>query len=163
MRDMILEKAEDLTELHEFAKAIWLEHWKPLLPEGQTEYMIEMFHSESVMARQIENDHYHYFYIRTEEGRVGYTALSLKSDQLFLSKIYLVKECRRQGLGEKAFELIKDYARLNGKPKITLTVKKTNTPAINAYLKWGFKITRGIVTDIGRGYVMDDHVMEYEF
>lgn len=161
MSPLQLEKAADLKELAEFAKAIWLEHWKPLLPEGQTEYMIEMFHSEKVMKKQIEEDRYHYFYLRNEEGRVGYTALSVKEDQLFLSKLYMLKEYRRRGFGTAAFKLIKGFAAAHSLPKITLTVKRTNTPAIDAYLKWGFKIAKSIDTDIGSGFVMPDYVMEY--
>ena len=161
MSPMRLQEASDLKELAEFAKAIWLEYWKPLLPEGQTEYMIELFHSEKVMKEQIENAHYHYFYLETEEGRIGYTALSVKEDQLFLSKLYVLKEHRHQGFGGKAFELIKEFAKSHALPKITLTVKRTNAPAIDAYLKWGFKITKSIDTDIGSGFVMPDYVMEY--
>lgn len=161
MSPMRMKEASDLKELAKFAKAIWLEHWKPLLPEGQTEYMIELFHSEKVMKEQIEKAHYHYFYLETEEGVIGYTALSVKEDHLFLSKLYMLKNYRHKGYGSAAFGLIKEFAAKHSLPKIILTVKRTNTPAIDAYLKWGFKITKSIDTDIGSGFVMPDYVMEY--
>ena len=44
----------------------------------------------------------------------------------------------------------------------TLHVNKNNLRAINAYIRFGFRITESDVFDIGRGYVMDDHIMEYE-
>jgi RimJ/RimL family protein N-acetyltransferase len=46
--------------------------------------------------------------------------------------------------------------------KIWLTVNKHNKGSIEAYKKMGFKITGDMITDIGCGYYMDDHVMEYE-
>ncbi len=93
-----------------------------------------------------------------ERGQVaGYFGVSDKKDYLFLSKLYIKKEFRHQGIGAKAFDEIKKIA--NGKP-IRLTVNKYNTNTINAYKKWGFKTIDAVVTDIGNGFVMDDYIME---
>jgi hypothetical protein len=35
-----------------------------------------------------------------------------------------------------------------------------NRGAINAYKRWGFRITDEVVADIGEGFVMDDYRME---
>ena len=161
MSEVKLEKATDIKELAKLAESIWLEHWLPKLPKGQTEYMIEKFQSEKAIIEQIANDNYVYFYLKEGETILGYTGLSLRPDQLFLSKLYVKAEFRNQGFGRKAFEEIKKFARENGKDRVVLTVKKTNAPTIAAYKNWGFSIIDSIVTDIGSGYVMDDYVMEY--
>ncbi len=44
----------------------------------------------------------------------------------------------------------------------TLTANKRNDPAIEAYRHHGFRIRGPIVTDIGGGFVMDDHRMELD-
>lgn len=161
MSEVTLEKATDIKAMAKLAESIWLEHWLPKLPAGQTEHMIKKFQSEEAMKHQIAHENYAYFYIKDGEKTVGYTALALRDDHLFLSKLYMIKEFRNQGFGRKAFEKIKTYARANGKDKVVLTVKKTNAPTIAAYKNWGFSITDAIVTDIGDGFVMDDYVMTY--
>ena len=81
---------------------------------------------------------------------------------MFLSKLYIKKEFRHNGLGTKAFDFIKDYAIKNNFNKIQLTVNKYNENTINAYIKWGFKTIDSVVTDIGNNFVMDDYIMEYK-
>lgn len=161
MREVDLKPADDLKKLALFAKGIWEEYWAPRLPSGQAEYMIEKFQSEKAMESQVKNDNYHYFFIVTNGVTVGYTGLSLKAEQLFLSKLYILKAYRNSGYGKLAFEKIKEFARAHGKSEIYLTVNKGNAPTIAAYRNWGFATTECVVTDIGEGYVMDDYIMTY--
>ena len=86
-----------------------------------------------------------------------YIGVSVKTDYLFLSKLYIAHNFRHKGLGREAFNKIKTL----GFNKIKLTVNKQNKNTIDAYQKYGFKITDKIVTDIGNGFVMDDYIMEY--
>lgn len=41
-----------------------------------------------------------------------------------------------------------------------LAVNKRNDKAIGSYKKYGFVVRETVVDDIGRGFVMDDFVME---
>lgn len=104
----------------------------------------------------MKTENYTYYFIIKDGAKAGYFGISDKKEYLFLSKLYIKKEYRHQGLGKKAFEKIKELA--NDKP-IRLTVNKYNTNTINAYKKWGFKIIDAVVTDIGSGFVMDDYIM----
>ena len=45
---------------------------------------------------------------------------------------------------------------------IWLTVNKHNNGTIAVYKKFGMKIIRSQVTDIGNGFVMDDYVFGYD-
>ena len=51
-------------------------------------------------------------------------------------------------------------AKREGYPCVILQVNKRNVNAINSYKKYGFVVRDATVDDIGRGYVMDDYVME---
>lgn len=150
------EKVNDIKELASLASSIWHEYWTCILTPEQIDYMVENFQSEKAIKNQIENENYTYYFIIKDGAKAGYFGISDKKEYLFLSKLYLKKEYRHQGLGKKAFEKIKELA--NDKP-IRLTVNKYNTNTINAYKKWGFEIIDAVVTDIGSGFVMDDFIM----
>ncbi len=148
-----------IKELASLASSIWHEYWTCILSDEQIDYMVENFQSENAITNQIENENYTYYFIMSNNKPIGYFGVSDKKDYLFLSKLYIKKEFRHQGLGAKAFEKIKEIA--DGR-KIQLTVNKYNTNTINAYKKWGFKTIDAVVTDIGNGFVMDDYILETE-
>lgn len=141
----------------ELASEIWHEYWPCILTPEQIDYMVENFQSENAIKEQIANENYTYYFLITDGKVAGYTGVSDKGEYLFLSKLYIKKEFRHQGIGRKAFEEIKKL----GFNKIQLTVNKYNKNTIDAYLKYGFKIIDEAVTDIGNGFVMDDYIMEY--
>ena len=149
-------KVNDIKELASLASSIWHEYWTCILTPEQIDYMVENFQSEKAIKNQIENENYTYYFIIKDGAKAGYFGISDKKEYLFLSKLYLKKEYRHQGLGKKAFEKIKELA--NDKP-IRLTVNKYNTNTINAYKKWGFEIIDAVVRDIGSGFLMNDYIM----
>ena len=146
-----------IKELASLASSIWHEYWTCILSPEQIDYMVKNFQSENAIKNQTENENYTYYFILSDNQPVGYFGVSDKKDYLFLSKLYIKKEFRHQGIGAKAFEKIKEIA--DGKP-IRLTVNKYNKNTIKAYEKWGFKTIDSVVTDIGNGFVMDDYIME---
>ncbi len=154
-------EVKNITTLANLASEIWHEYWVEILTPEQIDYMVENFQSENAISNQIENENYIYFFINVNGDNAGYIGLSKKQDLLFLSKLYIKKEFRHKGLGTKAFEFIKNFAKENNYKNIILTVNKYNTNTINAYKKWNFHEIDSVVTDIGNGFVMDDYIMEY--
>ena len=53
-----------------------------------------------------------------------------------------------------------ERAKKAGYPCVILQVNKRNVNAIQSYQKYGFVVREATVEDIGRGFVMDDYVME---
>ena len=155
-------EARDIKELANLASEIWHEYWTEILSLEQIDYMVENFQSEQAIKNQIDNYNYTYFYIIKDSVKAGYIGLSKKKDYLFLSKLYIKEEYRHQGLGTMSFGFIKNYAESLNYTRIILTVNKNNKNTINAYNKWGFETINSVVTDIGKGFVMDDYIMEYK-
>ncbi len=155
------QEVTDIKPLAELADEIWHEYWPAKISAEQTDYMVNKFQSETAIKSQIENENYVYFFIITEDKIAGYMGLSKEQDYLFLSKIYIKKDFRGQGIGGKAFGFIKEFAQNLRYEKIILTVNKYNYDTISAYKKWGFETVDSVVTDIGNGFVMDDYIMEY--
>lgn len=159
------EKVEEnnfaISKLAELTSEIWHEYWTCILSSEQINYMVEKFQSETAIKNQIEFEKYIYFYILSNNEKAGYIGISKKDAHLFLSKLYIKKDFRHKGIGSKAFEFIKNFAKSNRYNKIILTVNKYNTNTISAYNKWGFKTIDSVITDIGNGFVMDDYIMQY--
>ena len=162
MIEFVKIELNNVPDLAKLTSEIWHEYWTCILSEEQIDYMVDKFQSKTAITHQINNERYTYFYILHNKQKAGYIGLSDKQDYLFLSKLYIKKEFRHNGIGTEAFNFIKDYAVKNNFNKIQLTVNKYNENTINAYIKWGFKTIDSVVTDIGNNFVMDDYIMEYK-
>ncbi len=153
---------EQIKEVARLAKTIWTEHYTPIIGLEQAEYMIVNFQSKTAIAEQIKEKGYDYFLLVENGNNIGYMGLQVQDEQLFLSKIYVSKECRGKGYGSKSFEFADKYAKENNCSEIYLTVNKNNHTSIAVYEKSGFVKTDAVVAEIGNGYVMDDYIMTRE-
>ena len=145
--------------IEQLADIVWKEHYTAIIGIDQVNYMLNKFQSAAVIENQITQE-YQYFIIMNTDKPAGYLAIKKDNEALFLSKIYVLKEFRGQGIGKSAMQFIEAQAKLKNCTKITLTVKIHNSNSIKAYAKIGFINTGAIVQDIGNGYVMDDYTME---
>ncbi len=141
------------------AHEIWNEYFTPMIGADQVSYMLENLQSFGPMKKQIAEGH-EYFQIMRDSSPVGYICFKAGENDLFLSKLYLLKAARGSGLGRQAFQFVLQQANDRSLDKIWLTVNKHNTDTIKAYQKWGFEIVSEPVADIGGGFVMDDYKME---
>lgn len=151
---------EQIRELAALAEEIWRQHFTPILKEGQVDYMLDKFQSESAMKKQMEEEGYRYFFIEDESGPVGYTGIKRDNGKLFLSKLYLRKAHRGKGYASQAFAFLEEICKKEGLSAIWLTVNRFNYDTIAVYKKKGFLTLREQVADIGNGYMMDDYIME---
>ena len=103
------------------AHDIWHEHYTPIIGKDQVNYMVAKFQTSEAMQQQAEEG-YEYYVLNHQNNDVGYLAIEKRDDDLFLSKIYLLKTCRGKGFGKVAFNFIEKRAcDLNCK-SISLTV-----------------------------------------
>ncbi len=161
MRIQEIHNEADLERLAVLAAEIWTEHYTPIIGPDQVRYMLEHFQNAEAMRRQIESEGYRYF-VAEENGRYhGYCALrDEKNGSVFLSKLYIEKSCRGQGLGRLL--LRESLDRMNPAPEsvVWLTVNRNNAASIAAYRKIGFAETGEVTADIGNGFFMEDYRME---
>lgn len=142
------------------ADTIWHEHYHGILSDAQIDYMVKNLQSFEAMCEQKRSEGYQYFLIRCNEEDVGYMALKVEGDRVFLSKLYLLAQARGQGLASRAIAYVEDICRENGLGGIWLTVNRHNTGSIAVYEHLGFSRAYESQTDIGGGFVMDDYIME---
>ncbi len=153
---------QEANQVAALAKEVWTEHYESIIGLDQVNYMIEKFQSGSCIYRDIAQNGYTYYVAEDEGHLVGYCAVHPEEDKTFLSKIYVHKDYRGQGIARRFVELVCEKARERNHPYIYLTVNKENAGSIAAYETMGFRKVQSICTDIGRGYVMDDYVMQLD-
>lgn len=149
----------DVTALATMAARIWMEHYRPILSEGQIRYMVDAFQSAEAIRRQL-GEGYRYVFLIEDGRRAGYAAVRDDGDRLFLSKLYVDAVYRRRGIAKAAIAAFCEECRRTGRRAVWLTVNRHNTSSIAAYERMGFVRVDEQVTDIGGGYVMDDYYME---
>ncbi len=126
----------------------------------QNDYMIERFFSEKVIARQMAEKGYEYYFFCDNGRKIGFCAVQPADGKLFLSKLYLESAERGKGYGKEALGFIEGLCAGQGLTAVWLTVNRGNAASVEFYLRNGFKILRSEDNDIGQGYVMNDYVME---
>ena len=141
------------------AKIIWTEHYVPIIGQEQVDYMVAKFQSPEAIENQVKQEGYAYFIITASGQPVGYIGIIEKSNELFLSKLYVLSDERGKGFGRTGIDFLTAECRNKGLEFISLTVNKNNLLTISAYEKMGFEKYGEMVGDIGSGYVMDDYLM----
>lgn len=157
-----VDNTNELSEVAKIAEMIWNECFAGIISKAQIDYMVEKFQSFEAMSAQIKSQNYCYYSVYDDAELCGYFAVKPEDDnRFFLSKLYLKKDKRGQGIARKMFNRIVEEAENCDKKAIYLTVNKHNELAINVYKKMGFIVADEAETDIGNGFVMDDYIMEY--
>ena len=151
---------QQIQEVAELAEMIWHEHFTPIIGTSQVEYMVDKFQSVPALKTQLK-DGYEYYQLFDRGEFCGYCGIHPDKGRLFLSKLYIRKECRGRHLATKAFHFLKDLCSKRGLSAIWLTCNKHNDDSLAVYSHLGFKTIDTQVADIGNGFVMDDYIMEY--
>ena len=156
------ETDHQVREIADLAKIIWNEHFTPIIGKDQVDYMIEKFQSYPALREQIE-DGYEYYQLFDDGEFCGYTGIHPGGDnRLFLSKLYIKKECRGRHLATQAFRFLANLCRERGYSAIWLTCNKYNDNTLCVYRHLGFRTIDTQEADIGGGFIMDDYIMEYK-
>jgi len=150
------ETEADYNRLEALARDIWTEHYGPLLGMAQVDYMLDKFQSATAM----QESGYTYLVALADGVPAGYCAYGADDNGLFISKLYVRRENRRQHVGKVLLDACLAFGAAAGAQTAWLTVNKYNTASIAVYEKLGFAVTADVVADIGGGYIMDDYKME---
>lgn len=153
--------AADLPLIAELAGRIWRAHYSSILSREQIEYMLSWMYDPAQLRRDVERGVvYELLFV---EGRAvgfcGYEPLA-QDGYLKLHKLYLEVSQHGRGLGSLLLRHVEDEARRRELPKVVLGVNRFNAKAIRAYERNGYLVREELKTEIGRGFVMDDYIME---
>lgn len=97
--------------------------------------------------------------LREGERLVGYLAFSMVLDEMEILNLAVHPDARRRGHGSRLLGALMNLCRDRGVKKGFLDVKGSNTPAIDLYLKFGFKkrgVRKGYYRDTGEDAILLD-------
>ena len=153
---------KEIQDISNLASIIWNEHFISILIQEQIDYMVDKFQSYLAIKEQI-TDGYEYFQLIMASTLIGYIAVSQKETSLFLSKLYIKRDYRGQGVSSFAFDFLKSICKERSLSRIWLTCNKYNNHTLDVYKHWGFISIDEVETDIGNGFIMDDYIMEWKY
>lgn len=162
--EIIAATKNDIPQIQELARKSWENAYSEILSQEQIEYMLSTMYSEEEISLHMENIDYHYFIIFNEKIPVGFIGFEhhYEDSTTKLHRIYLTPESKGKGLGKSAINFVKEQTQKSGDKRIILNVNKNNQ-AQAIYVKQGFRVYNEGIFDIGKGYVMDDYLMEFVF
>lgn len=154
---------EQLPVIRDLAYKIWPVTYGHILSQDQFDYMMEMMYSIESLEQQLTTRP---FLLIEDEGEyIGFVSYEINIDSTHKTKIhklYVLPQIQGKGIGKMLINHIREIAVQNQNTALVLTVNRFNK-AKDFYLKQGFSIVEEKQFDIGRGYVMDDYVMEMVF
>ena len=161
-------KAVGLNELHivhDLALVIWPSAYGNILSPEQLTYMLDKFYSIDSLQKQFDTWHHNFILVLDKNIPVGFASFSPKEKDSIvfrLHKIYVLPQQQGTGTGKFLLNHIIRSAKQSGATSLELNVNRYNK-ALSFYEKQGFTITGEEDIDIGKGYFMNDYVMELAF
>lgn len=152
---------ESLDTIRWLAYEIWPVAYGELLEAGQLEYMLDKFYSISSLQNQVSVLKHQFIIVYEDEAAIGFASFSAHDDPAiyYLNKIYVLPAQQGKNIGTQILDYIIDRIKTYEVSFLQLNVNRHNK-ALHFYEKYGFKIIREEDIDIGKGYFMNDYVME---
>ncbi len=144
------------------AAKIWSSTYKDILPKEQLDYMYEMMYSIESLNDQMCSRGDTFFIFTWQGEDVGYVSIETVSESVYVfQKIYLLPDIHGKGVGRKMVDVAINYLNdeASGEFVVRLFVNRSN-PAVSFYSKLGFVIKEERDFHVGRGYYMNDYIME---
>ena len=151
----------DVRRTAKVAREVWREANTAFCTPEQVEYMIKRYQSFEAITGQLMLG-YRYFIFEQDGDILAYFGVQQQGERLFLSKFYVVKEYRGQGLFSVGLDVMREICREGGMSAIYLTVNRNNHHACEVYRHKGFEVIAEEDNDIGFGFEMNDYIMQLE-
>ena len=153
---------KQISEIEKTANNVWHNYYRDIFSKEQISYMLDKYQSKAALKKQIE-DRNIYYMLLVDGQLAGYLCFKNHVDHIFISRLYIKAEFRRQGLARRSISLFDTMVKgeeFKGIKTLRLHVERKNSFAINVYEHLGFRKVKAVDTDIGNGFVCSDYVME---
>lgn len=154
-------KEKDLSSIQEMAKITWGPTYSGIISQEQIDYMLEMMYNKGTLLEQLLAG-YLFLIAEIEDKDVGFASYSKlgESDEVYkLHKLYVLPEAHGKGVGKLLINEVFDKVRAAGGKSLQLNVNRANK-STEFYKNAGFKIKETVMLEIGKGFFMDDYIME---
>jgi GNAT superfamily N-acetyltransferase len=155
--------SEEVFIVNQLAHEIWPDAFKDILSQEQLDYMLDWMYNIQTLQEQVQAGQL--FYLITENGKAsGFIGLEPNypdADILRIHKFYVLPEKQGRGLGRELFNQAMNVAFDLDCKSLHLNVNRFNK-SVTFYKELGFIITSEENNNIGKGYLMEDYVMELQ-
>lgn len=153
--------SDDIMIVNHLAHEIWPSTFRDILSKEQISYMLDWMYSVETLQEQVQTGYL--YYLATLDGiAVGFLGLEPNfpdQNQLRIHKVYVKPSIQKKGVGRALINHSIDIAFDLDQTSLNLNVNRFNN-AVDFYKYIGFNVTREENIDIGKGYLMEDFVME---
>lgn len=152
---------EDVFIVNHLAHQIWPVTYKDELSKDQIDYMLDWMYNIPTLQEQVQTG-YLYYLIKYDGAPMGFIGLEPNfpdAGYLRVHKLYVQPDIQGKGLGRALMNKAIDVAFDLDLDKIHLNVNRFNK-AVDFYKHLGFSISKEEDIKIGKGYLMEDYVME---
>lgn len=147
---------DELEIVRELALIIWPKCYRNIIGPDRVDAMLAVLYATEALEEEML-DHGHVFWVaRYGPLDVGYASAYKDGDRLWLKKLYVRDDHRGLGLGKALMETALGHFTAS---ELALFVNKDNAPAINYYLRSGFKVEAEVPVTMGP-YDFTDYVMQ---
>lgn len=139
---------------------IWPKAYGQILSAEQLDYMLERMYAPAELKRQMNNGQ-QYILCYDNDKIVGFAAYAkLDGSTYKLHKLYVLIEKHGKGAGKFLVNYVVNTVKELGAAILELNVNRYNYNAQGFYDKLGFVRVREEDIDIGRGYFMNDYILQ---
>ena len=142
MIEIVKASAADASVIAATRKIVWDQTYRGIYPDESIDGYDLAFYTDRDRRRMEEPDQYYYLFV--DENRcVGYFSYGpyhygqYKDFRICLNNLYILEGYKGQGLGKKAFSILREYCRNLGIDKFFCGCNANNHPAIGFYCHMG--------------------------
>jgi len=162
MREGIKIKPEDIDNIKAIktlSNAIYKNVYSDYMPMDHINFYIEEYLSAGAIEEQLKNGSDYYLF-KVDKQFVAYLGMDYEENTVKLSKLYVLPEFRKVGIGQEAMEIVFESAKKRELNTVQLIVNRNNIHAIQYYKKWGFQIIQELEHTYPNGHTEKDYLME---
>ena len=159
---IIKAEEEQFTTIRSIALQTWPHTFGDILSREQIDYMLEWMYSIPAIESQVYEKGHTFILAKEDDTFLGYASYQLNysgEEKTKIHKIYVLPSAQGKGIGKKLIDHISGAALSHGNRILSLNVNRNNK-AVDFYKKTGFKIAGSEDISIGRGFLMEDYIME---
>lgn len=152
---------QNIDVVNELAHLIWPHTFKDILTQDQIDYMLGWMYDLGTLQEQVQTGHLFYVIkeFNTPKGFIGLEPNYPDADYLRIHKCYVLPSEQGKGFGRKLITKAMDVAFDLDLKKLHLNVNRYNK-SLDFYKHIGFEVIGEEDIDIGKGYLMEDYIME---
>ncbi|MHB1353510.1 MAG: GNAT family N-acetyltransferase [Thiobacillus sp.] len=152
--------AADVEAVQSLARTVWQATYPALIPQAQIDAMLAERYAAPGIQKQLESPRDAWWIARQDGSVAAFAHAQAAPPDCKLDKLYVDPARQRSGIGAALLLAVSAWAQTQQATRLWLQVNRGNARAIRAYEKYGFRIVEARVFDIGRGFVMDDYILE---